>query len=1163
MKLEKIKLAGFKSFPDPVTVEISSDITAIVGPNGCGKSNIVDAVNWVMGQGPRDVRATTLEDVIFNGTSARRPLGIASVELLFDNSDNSLGGQYASYNQIAVRRSVDRSRESKYFINNTRCRRRDIFDLFAGTGLGSHNYAIIEQGMISRIIEAKPEEIRLYLEEAAGVSKYRERKRDAEVRIRHTNENLERVKDICDEIDKQLQKLKRQARDAEKFKELKSTQHKLSAQLLALQYLQHDQQRGEYAKQMSELRLQLEQNQSELTSVETAVQEQRLLRDEWNERLNQAREHFYAVNADISTAEQEIENRRKSVEQMAEEKRLITEAIEKCLQRLQTQQQRQAQAQQKLQQTERQIEQAGTQLEQQKQQLEVAEQKQAEVSQQWESYHSDTQDLSGGVEVSKVKIDYCLKELESIARHKQAIEQRQASLNVPELSAQLEQDKKKAEALESALADAEKQGGQKARQLAQLRDQLDGTLQKAHQAGIRVQDLSGTLASLKALQADELKHSQESLSGWLQTHQLDKAAKVAEQLHVSSGWEKAVETVLGFFIEGIEVDTLEPYINATKEMEAGSLTMLERRSHAELKQHALAHQVKNDSGVKSLLAHIYTVDGLDEAMRRRSQLAEYESFVTKEGAWIGRHWLRIRKSPDDGGVLSRRKKIEKLDSEVKDAERQVSELHSQAGSLRDQIKDGEAALAHTHQKQQETMQQYADVKLEIQQVEVRAKHGLELSIELDGELDQISHRQSEIKKQHDELQQAYESAVASVSGHDSSRSELEQQRVTSEKEIAELRGQLSEQQQQLHLLEIEKSSLTVELSGLDDGLEQTETQRSELVQRDEAISKVEQSSYEPIEQCQIKVQELIEKRDAHERDIGDCNANLEQNHSTIEELEARSKGFSELKESLQGEREQTHGALQAATARCDDLRHQLAQTDFELEALQADLAENQSIEQTQTELEQAERRIGRLGAINLIAVEEFNELSARKEYLDTQRQDLISALETLQQAIVKIDRESKEKFKNTFDNINNKLADVFTRLFGGGQARLELLESNWLESGVAIMVRPPGKRLTSIRLLSGGEKALAALAVVFAIFELNPAPFCMLDEVDAPLDESNILRFSELIKEMSNRVQFIIITHSRLTMERVDCLVGITMGEPGVSRLVSVNVEEAARMANG
>lgn len=1163
MKLEKIKLAGFKSFPDPVTVEIPTDMTAIVGPNGCGKSNIVDAVNWVMGQGARDVRASTLEDVIFNGTSARKPLGLASVELLFNNSDNSLGGQYASYNQIAIRRTVDRSRDSKYFINNTRCRRRDIFDLFAGTGLGSHNYAIIEQGMISRLIEAKPEEIRLYLEEAAGISKYRERKRDAEVRIRHTRENLERVKDICEELDKQLQKLKRQARDAKKFKELKDQQHKLSAQLLALEYRQHDQQRSLYTEQMSQIRIKIEHNQSQLTAAETETQKQRLQHDEWNEKLNQAREQFYAVNAEISSAEQDIQNRRKSVAQMAEEKRLIEEAIEKCLQRASAQQQKQTQAQQKLQQTEQTIAQASDALTQQQQQLAVAEHKQTELAQQWASYHSDTQDLSGSIEVSKVKIDYCLKELENIAQHKQEIEQRERSLNVPERSAQLEQDRHKAEELKHTLEAYEKQGGEKARQLAQLRDELDQMLQQTHQAALRVQDLTGALASLKALQEEELKQGQESLSGWLQTHQLDKAAKVAEQLHVRSGWERAVEIVLGFFIESIEVDALEPYISATKEVKVGSVTMLERAPHSELKPHALAQQIKSDSGVKSLLAHIYTVDSLDEAMRRRTQLAEYESFVTKEGAWVGRHWLRVAQASDDSGVLSRRKKITGLETQIKEAEYAVSELHNKADTLRAQLKTAESELAQTHQKQQQVMQHYADVKLEVQQAEVRAKHGLELSAELERELEQLNGRAKDIEEQHNELQQAYESAVASASGHDSSRSELEQQRITSEKEVAELRGQLSQQQQKLHFLEIEKSTLTVELSGLADSLEQNELQHSELEQRRAAIDTAAHSSSEPIEQVQVKIEELIEKRDTFERDIGDCNASIAQTQATVDTLEARAKSYNELKETLQAEREQTHGALQVTKTRCEDLQHQLAQTDFGLEELNAELNEQQSIEQTRMELEKAEKRIGRLGAINLIAVEEFNELSERKQYLDTQHDDLSSALETLQQAIVKIDRESKEKFKSTFGNINSKLTNVFTRLFGGGQARLELLESNWLESGVAIMVQPPGKKLTSIRLLSGGEKALAALAVVFSIFELNPAPFCMLDEVDAPLDESNILRFCELLKDMSNRVQFVIITHSRLTMERVDCLVGITMGEAGVSRLVAVNVAEAARMASG
>lgn len=1163
MKLEKIKLVGFKSFPDQVAIDIVSDMTAVVGPNGCGKSNIVDAVSWSLGHDARAVRAAYADDVIFSGTGARKALGLASVELLFDNTDNTVGGKYASYNQISIRRSVDRSRESKYFINNTRCRRRDIHDIFADTGLGAHGYAIIEQGMISRIIEAKPDEMRLYIEEVAGISKYRDRKRDAETRMRHTRENLERVRDICEELDKQLRKLKRQAKDAERFRGLKESQRKLDVQLIALEYRRHDTQRLSYEKQLSELRLKSESNQTKLTVAQNRIQELRLSQDEWNEKLNQARENFYALNAEIAGIEKDIAGHRKNAEQLSEEQDAIKQAIRKCAARDEQQQQRQKQLREKLTAVEQAIAQASDEMTDCRRQLDSAEQKQTRLRSEWDSHHSSGKEVLDNVEVYRVKIDYCVKELDNIQTRKSEITRRKEAIKPNIVQQRLADERQKLEALKQVISQHERQIKEHSRLTAQIQSQIDNSLAETQEAGVQMQDLRGRLASLKALQEEEAEQTQADFSDWLQRHNLHNIAKVADYLTVDEGWEKAVEQVLGYMLSGIEVETIDDYIKAAAEIKSGRLAMIEATTSGnDIPQNSLARKIKNSTAIQALLTHIYIADNSEQAMQQRNGLAVHESLITAEGLWVGKNWLRLHRNYEQNGMLSRRLEIERLQNELKAAEQQVTAIQAQTVSLRNRLQDCEAEREQANAKFRKSMDKFSDMKLQVLQTEIKIKQEDDLIQDLTQQLTRLTERQSDLRLQHDNLQKEHEQAAALASGHDSSSSVLEQQRIASEETVAALRNQITERQQQLHEIEIEKHSLTTELKGLDEAIEQNRLQHADLIHRRTTMHKASQSSREPIAQRQTEIQNLISKRDMIESTISECNLNLKNNQTKISEFETRHKSLNEAREELQTQREQVHGLHQAEAARCDDLRQKLSETEFGLEQLADDEAQ-QDIEQVRTELEKIEQKISRMGSINLIAIEEFEELNERKAYLDSQNQDLVSALETIQQAIAKIDRESRDKFKQTFEQINDKLGVIFKRLFKGGYARLELSEQNWLESGVSVMVYPPGKKLSSIRLLSGGEKALAALAVVFAIFELRPAPFCILDEVDAPLDENNILNFCELLRDMGNRVQFIIISHSRLTMESVDSLIGVTMAEPGVSRLVSVNVEEAVQTANG
>ena len=1163
MKLTKIKLVGFKSFADPTVIEIAEDMTGVVGPNGCGKSNIVDAVRWVMGHTARNIRATNLQDVIFSGTRSRKPVGQASVELIFDNSSGSFGGQYAAYGEISVKRIADRSQESKYFINNTRCRRRDVSDLFFGTGLGGQSYALVQQGMIARIIEARPEEMRLYLEEAAGISKYHERKRDTEVRMRHTRDNLDRVLDHREEVSKQVEKLKRQARGAERFNELKHRKEKLEARTSLLEFRHHEQQRLACEQRVSGLRLQLEGNQADLRRIEARIEEQRATHDEHNQTLNETQKNFYRLSTDISGLEQDIAYRTKEAGQIRQEESAIAHAVEKCRKRLDEQQARLAENETRLAESQSGADAARGEVARLEDALQTAERQLAQTGHEWEQHHSDTRQSLEVAEVGKVKLEYCEKELEELALAGRGIVERRAALDLPALEAQCSESRGLQAQCEQEAADCGREYDELAAAVTGVRDRLHELQGLLHEEQVGLQDMRGRLASLEALQQAGLGRDRQAFSEWRERHGLHDAAQMAAKIEVDDGWEAAVELVLDTFLEGVEVGSLEDHADHAGQIDSGRLVMFEHGSGADRAQKpSLADKVRADAGVLALLRGVYPADDLAQALHRRSQLADHESFITRDGVWVGRHWMQLRKDADEqGGVLVRRKTMERLMSDIETANRKASELQRESESVRRQLAQNESRLEEVQGRRTGLLEQVTEAGGDLHRREAKLRHGRELLTELDQQQEQGSRRRQAVEARRLELLQAHREALASTSDYDSSQADLQRRRADSEEQVAAARAGLREAQQKLHQLEVGRQSLASGLEGIAENIAQTRQQRGDLEQRAAAMKRVADDSQSPIQSLREQLQKLINERAVCEREVQGKNEGLEAVQAQIRELEKRHKELEAAREALQQRHEQARVEEQASHIRCEDWQKKIEECRWTREEIESELEPETTLDNCREELEAVDKRIQRLGAINLAAAEEYGEESERKEYLDSQCEDLSNALATLEAAIARIDRVSREKFKSTFDNINSRLEDVFARLFGGGQAYLQLNENDWLKGGVSIMVRPPGKRLSSINLLSGGEKALAAMAVVFSIFELRPAPFCVLDEVDAPLDETNVLRFCELLRDMQNRVQFIVITHNRLTMEHMACLIGVTMGEPGVSRLVSVNVEEAAQMA--
>ncbi len=1170
MKLSRIKLVGFKSFADPVVIDIEGSMTGIVGPNGCGKSNIVDAVRWVMGHTAKNIRGTNLQDVIFSGTRARKPLGQASVELVFDNAGGALGGQYSAYGEISVRRVAGRSHESRYFINNARCRRRDVADLFFGTGLGGHGYALIQQGMIARVIEARPEEMRLYLEEAAGVSQYHERRRDTETRMRHTRENLERVLDVRDEVAKQADKLKRQARSAERFSELKRRREVLAAQLALLELREHERERAACDLRVSEVRVRLDANQADLRSVEADVEKSRAAFDGHNRSLNDARERFYRLNAEVAGAERDIADRKKSAEQIRREDAAIAGDVEKCTMRIAEQEARLAENQAASEKSRVKIAAARADVERREHELEEAERRLARTGQEWERHHGEAGRLLEASEVGRVKIEYSDKELEEIERDERRIVERKAALEQAATEARLTKLRQTHAECERVAAAREREHDELAGALAAMREHQHRLQVRLHDERVGLQHLRGRLASLEALQQAGLGRDREAFAEWRERHGLHDAAQMAAAIEVADGWETAVELVLDALLEGIEVGSLEDYAGRVGQLAYGRLALFERgtgaRAGAVPSRPTLADKVRACGGVSALLRSVYPVNDLEQALSERAGLADHESLITRDGIWVGRHWMRLRKNDDRddagrGGLLVRRKIIERLAAEVEETENKASRMQRESERVRRRLAESEARFQEVQRERAVLLKQVAESGADVRQCEMKLRHARELSEELDEAARQLAQRRETAARRREELLRTHREALSSASAHDAKHADLQRRRAAGEQRTAEIKDALREARQALQRLEIERQSLTAGLVGVRENVAQARQQKDDLERRAEALRRVIADSRDPIEGRHRDLETLVRERVDCERVVNDENEKLESAQARIRELDGRHKALEETREELRQRHERARMEWQASSVRCEDGNRKIEECRWTRDELERDLDQDLDVAACRERAEAVERRIRRLGAINLAAAEEFAELSERKDYLDSQHADLSAALATLGEAIARIDRESREKFKDTFESVNHRLDDVFARLFGGGQAYLQLNENDWLRGGVSVMVRPPGKRLSSISLLSGGEKALAALAVVFSIFGLKPAPFCVLDEVDAPLDENNVSRFCELLSEMKDRVQFIVITHNRLTMESMGRLIGVTMGEPGVSRLVSVDVEEAARMA--
>ncbi|MBH96434.1 MAG: chromosome segregation protein SMC [Gammaproteobacteria bacterium] len=1129
MRLKSIKLAGFKSFVDPTTVPFQSNMTAIVGPNGCGKSNVIDAVRWVMGESSaRHLRGESMTDVIFNGSTSRKPVSRAAIELVFDNSEGLVSGEFASFAEISVKREVSREGQSRYFLNGISCRRRDVTDLFLGTGLGPRSYAIIEQGMIARIVEAKPEELRTYVEEAAGVSKYRERRRETESRISRTRENLDRLDDLSDELGRQLDRLKRQAEAAERYKTLKAESRNLGS--LILWYQQQDQKEKQQSVSLSKSECQkyLDQLASALSSNERARVDAQVAREDANQALDEANTAFYTHAATLSRLETSKESYQQQIRQLSANRVRVDMEISGLKQLIVTDRDEGITAAQGQSTLSPELEKTGTDLEA------------IEYSIRNSEDDINTLDLELGHLLSEFR--RVESELTRLETAKKGLDRQQG------LEAARLQDIDQAR---SELIDTDPN------LISEMRVKVSELFKRIEKEKIEFSELQLAVDQSQNLVLDE-EESLRHLQGLNQTAEaeLDKARRIIEaeariDSHEISVWVTQQTSIIGRVVEHIQIPAQD-----RSAFEAAYPELLAAFVSEDFESLTLENM---PSGLR--VVSLDYLNALPKQIKKVGafQLTNHEAY-TESGLRFGPGWVER--------IVGRATGILDLKARVPDLEQNQLEISRQANDVEERL--GEALNA------QDLAQGQFTIKSDL--LQAIEKESVQLSNRLAG----LEARDQEITTSRERLEREKQSlldgrlqAQEEHSELDRRSSELIRLQESIQEQINPLRQSLDNHKAELGRLRDERnkkmnmrSDLRVEierLSGIksrsDKQVERLENQLSGLQRELEVLSQDSASLMQSPGVSDEELKAAVAKSQKLEQELQTARQILSEKDQLLTKLEGQ-------RVSIEHDRESRSQAMSEIRLTEQAIDIELNRLDDELKARNAEEIDLFEVESrfknrpnAEAELDRIKTRIDRLGPINLVALNEYQNELERKSELDHQHSELREALETLEDAIRKIDRETRSLFRRTFDAINQSFGEVFPKLFGGGEAWLMLTDEDLLSTGVTIMARPPGKRNSSIYLLSGGEKALTALSLVFAIFQLNPAPFCFLDEVDAPLDDANVGRYAAAVANMSQEVQFIFITHNKISMERAEQLMGVTMSEPGVSRLVSVDIERAVELA--
>jgi chromosome segregation protein len=1167
LRLTHIKLAGFKSFVDPTHIPLPGQLVGVVGPNGCGKSNVIDAVRWVLGESSaRHLRGETMQDVIFNGSGERKPTHRASVELVFDNSLGKAAGPWSKYSEISVKRVLEREGESAYFINNMHVRRKDVADIFLGTGLGGRAYAIIEQGMISRIVDARPEELRTFLEEAAGISKYRERRRETEQRLEDTRENLARVDDILQELAKQLEHLEGQAEVAAKYRTLEA-QLKLTQQLLWLLRRQDAaHQRNRLNREMEQAAVQLEAETARLRELENSLEQLRQSHYAQSDTVHAAQGALYEVNAEVARLEQALAHQRDSQRRVENQLRAVEE--ERAEGEREDIQLREALSAQQLALT-----QARELLQQRRSEHESISAALPEAEAEAERTRGEVEDAQQAAarceqatQVETTRHEHAERVLAQLEQRRQRLENEQAELEraKPEGLEQLERE----------LADLQYQYDARRERLNQVEEALPEA-EATHRTAAEVADaLARELGALEArCTALELLQQQVSRSGemhaWLDNHQLDGFGRLWQGLRVEPGWEDALEAVLRERLNGIAIDDLQRAAGWLNQPPPGKVSFFQKgegpTSATELtgRKPLLSLISCTDPGVAMVLSdwldRVYVVHDAAEGFAQRASLPAGAMLVCPQGHVFTRNSASFHAADSEvHGILARQREIEELRRKHAALEDEGARLRANATQAQAQLQQCRDEALDLRVQAEDLRQQCHDLQLDHVRLSEQAERALQRSSQIERELEEIH---------------------VEVEGEQTQRDAAEEARARLQSELIDLRQRLNAAREADH-------DASVLLAGKRQAVQAAHTQLQEADFQDrvaaQKIGDIERSlaalaekqarlaaTADTLEQelagldhtpIQIELDRALGLRVERERTLAQAREALDEAERVLRETEQQRLSCEQRLNPLRDRLGDLRLKEQEVRLAEENFAQQLAEVGADEEQLAARIEKGMRPNALQGDINRLSEEISALGAVNLAALEELEAARSRKSYLDAQSQDLREAVGTLENAIRRIDKETRERLQTTFDQVNENLVQMFPALFGGGEARLVMTGEEILDAGLQIVARPPGKRNTSIHLLSGGEKALTALSLVFSLFQLNPAPFCLLDEVDAPLDDTNTERFCDLVRKMSQITQFLFISHNKITMEMAGQLVGITMPEQGVSKVVAVDIEEALRL---
>jgi len=1154
MRLTSIKLAGFKSFVEPTTIKLPSNLIGVVGPNGCGKSNIIDAVRWVMGEtSARQLRGESMSDVIFSGSSMRKPVATATVELMFDNGDGRAGGEYSSYNEISVRRQVSRDGQSAYFLNGSRCRRKDITDLFLGTGLGPRSYAIIEQGMISQIVEARPEDLRAFLEEAAGVSLYKERRRETENRIRHTRENLDRLNDLREEVTRQLGRLKRQANAAERYRKLKQRYREQEAGLNALRWRSATQQLDRHAGQLRETETRIEQAVAMQREAERTLESLREQQHKASQKTSGVQAELYEVAGEIARLEQSIEHQRDILKRQKKEHAEVEGQINELKQHLLMDRSQVKELTGRIAGLEPELEQARAGEEQARSAFEEVERLLGSAEQELQARHGHSGEVRQQAELLKMRIEHLDERMNQAGERLERMQGDDGRAN-EQLASERSQTASELEAVSGKLEQARAEQADQRQALTSLQQEISSQREQYDSRRATARELQGQLESLRVLNNDGDDQAEDS--NWLEQQGLAQAATVLQAIDVQPRWQRAVELVLADWLMARVVERL-----AQREPPAG-LGLVEQAGPA-AEPGTLGGVVKHAGALTGMLNSVVCCDDLTAARARLDELQSHQTLITPEGIWLGPGRVRNAAGQGDAesGRLARQARIRELEQELDESREQIRELEIGLQERSEQAEQISGALERQRAEVDRLQAEHSRLS------GIRAGQDNRLQA-LERQSQARAQEQSELRERQRQDEQALgqarrelQDALQQLERLDGQESEARANRDRLQAQREQLRQQYREARKLREELALKMESGRASLDSLKQAIQRMDSQIGQLQGRYVELSEALARGDRPVLEQQAERDRLLDRRLQVEKRLGEARGELEA-------LEQQWREHDGKRQQAAGEAEQLRQRQSEQRVHQRELEIEVAgfaarveELDGDLEALVAELGDDAESEARVEELTRLEEKIRRLEPINLAAIDEYQQESERKEYLDRQHADLSEALETLEQAIARIDRTTRTRYKDTFEQVNKNIAELFPRLFGGGHAHLEMVGDDWLTAGAAIMARPPGKRISRIHLLSGGEKALTAIAFVFSIFNLNPAPFCLLDEVDAPLDDANVGRFSELVREMSEQVQFLFVTHNKVTMEVAHQMLGVTMREAGISRLVSVDLDKAVALA--